>query len=166
MRKRIPVEVRIARRLAGVEPDENGCIDWPGARTAHGYGVAGTHDAFGPTLAYVHRVRFEEVNGPIPDGQVIRHKCDRPCCTAIEHLEIGSQADNARDAVERGRIQTGERSPSARLTDKKVLAICERYDAGERVPDIAREYGVSESLVYLVLQGERWAHITGRGRAA
>jgi hypothetical protein len=34
---------------------------------------------------------------------VVRHKCDRPGCVNIDHLETGTYSDNNQDAVRRGR---------------------------------------------------------------
>ena len=52
----------------------------------------------------LHRLVWEAHNAePIPDGMVVRHKCDnRECCNPF-HLEIGTQAQNIQDMIERGR---------------------------------------------------------------
>ena len=76
------------------------CIEWEGPRNNHGYGYAskavdGTHLA--------HRIMWMLVNGPVPDGMVIRHTCDNPPCVNPLHLLVGSRKDNARDMVERDR---------------------------------------------------------------
>ena len=41
-------------------------------------------------------------NGPIPDGMVVRHRCDNPPCFRLSHLELGTVADNNNDAAARG----------------------------------------------------------------
>lgn len=50
-----------------------------------------------------HRVSFEEFNGPIPDGFLVRHTCDVRECVNPEHLLIGTHADNHRDKAVRCR---------------------------------------------------------------
>lgn len=42
-------------------------------------------------------------HGEVPAGRVVRHTCDNPNCINPWHLVIGSQAENVRDMLERGR---------------------------------------------------------------
>ena len=41
-----------------------------------------------------HRVSYELVNGPIPEGLVLDHLCRNPCCVNPAHLEPVSQQEN------------------------------------------------------------------------
>ena len=50
-----------------------------------------------------HRWIYRLLHGEIPDGLVIRHKCDNPRCVNPRHLEIGTLSDNTRDAIVRRR---------------------------------------------------------------
>jgi hypothetical protein len=52
---------------------------------------------------FVHRFSWSLANGPIPTGKVICHRCDVPLCVNPEHLFIGTQSDNIRDCVAKGR---------------------------------------------------------------
>jgi hypothetical protein len=52
-----------------------------------------------------HRFSWELHFGPVPSGLVVRHRCDNPVCVRPEHLQLGTQADNVHDAIERGRFQ-------------------------------------------------------------
>lgn len=82
------------------------CLVWTGANDGtFGYGrvwVKGRGSGRGCTINAHHWV-WEQINGPVPTGMVVRHRCDNPPCVSIEHLELGTQADNARDRDERGR---------------------------------------------------------------
>jgi len=54
-----------------------------------------------------HRAAYEDAYGPIPEGEgyhgtVVRHTCDNRNCINPEHMVLGTQKDNVRDAMERG----------------------------------------------------------------
>lgn len=86
----------------GWDYPESGCWEWRGDRNELGYGRL-TLTRKGLDKARVHRLMFERYFGPIPDGSVVRHKCDNPPCSNPDHLELGTMADNSQDMVERGR---------------------------------------------------------------
>jgi hypothetical protein len=89
-----------------------------------------------------HRWAYIDAHGPISDDLVVRHKCDNPLCVNIDHLEVGTQADNMRDMVERGRSLVGERHPNQRISDEEWSALAKRYASGETADDLAREVGM------------------------
>lgn len=65
------------------------CWEWPGSKVS-GYG---TINADGETQR-AHRVVYEAVVGPIPDGLVLDHLCRNRCCVNPAHLEPVSFAEN------------------------------------------------------------------------
>lgn len=70
---------------------------------ASGYGVFSR----GHVNVLAHRDAWEKANEqPIPAGMVVRHSCDNPPCINPDHLLLGTQADNMRDKVLRGRTST------------------------------------------------------------
>lgn len=95
-----PAAERVARRLV---PAENGCLEFSGARDNRGYGQIG--------IAHVryraHRVAWEGVYGPIPDGLCVLHRCDNPPCCNVAHLFLGTKADNNADMAAKGRARNG-----------------------------------------------------------
>lgn len=81
----------------------NGCWLWTAALWPNGYGhfVMPTHHAL------AHRVSWELINGPIPDETDVLHNCpngDNKACLNPEHLWLGTQHDNALDAVKKGQF--------------------------------------------------------------
>lgn len=59
--------------------------------------------------AYTHRLAWESRNGSIPAGMNVLHKCDVPSCINIEHLFLGTSADNNIDCTKKGRNMRNEK---------------------------------------------------------
>lgn len=76
------------------------CWYWTAGTFENGYGLF-CAEAGIPRGA--HRVMWEMVNGPIPDGLLVRHTCDQRNCVNPDHLLLGTQRDNHADAIARGR---------------------------------------------------------------
>src|SRR5947209_19331427 len=77
------------------------CWEWKAGRKGgkFRYGIITIHSK--DELA--HRVAWKLTNGPIPDGLWVLHKCDNPPCVRPDHLFLGTQEDNNRDAWEKHR---------------------------------------------------------------
>ena len=79
------------------------CIEFTG-NIKDGYG----RYSYGPNRGKrAHRVAWEEVNGVIPEGMFVCHKCDNPPCINIDHLFLGTPLDNMRDMIQKGRKVSG-----------------------------------------------------------
>lgn len=87
-----PITERIDR-FVDVDP-ASGCRLWTGS-TSHGYALM-TLSAQKKGL--VHRVVWELHHGSIPDELTVDHKCHRPACVNVSHLQLMSRADNTRTA--------------------------------------------------------------------
>lgn len=72
----------------------NGCWIWTGTRAKTGYGTIGA-DRTGWTLL-AHRVAYEFVIGPIPEGLTLDHLCRVRLCVNPAHLEPVTLAENKR----------------------------------------------------------------------
>ncbi len=135
--------------------NENGCIIWTGNKCST-YGTIGEAGK----MLIASRVSWEIHNGPIPDGLCVLHRCDIPRCVAIEHLFLGTMADNTHDMMAKGRGPSGERCGHSKMTDEKVREIRRRYAAGNIPLDrLGQDYGVTRSTIGYIVRGDTWKHI-------
>ncbi len=79
--------------------EKNGCWEFQGYLNS-GYG----RRRFNGEKMLVHRFVYQEIFGAIPEKMLICHKCDNPSCINPLHLFIGTNLDNVRDAVNKGRM--------------------------------------------------------------
>jgi hypothetical protein len=81
------------------------CIEVVGRKNTSGYGQTAVR--VGPMKEFAilaHRLLFEQTWGiTLQPGQVVRHACDNPACVNPLHLMVGTQQDNIRDMLQRGR---------------------------------------------------------------
>ncbi len=103
----------------------------------------------------VARYIYEECFGEIPEGLVVRHKCDNTNCINPAHLEVGTQLDNINDAVVRGRTTRGEKNPSRKLTQQQADEI-RNLQGKIPIPRVAEKYNISCSQVRRIWTGENW----------
>lgn len=82
-----------------------GCWNWMALRNPSGYGVVN----FKNKTRLAHRVAWELTHGEIPVGMYACHTCDNPSCINPDHLFLGTQADNMRDMMEKGRSTLGRK---------------------------------------------------------
>ena len=136
------------------------CWVWAGAKSARGYGVISLKSQeFPQKVAMSHRAVYEICVEPIPDGMRVLHRCDNPPCCRPSHLFLGTDADNVKDKVAKGRQARGEGSGTSRLTALQVLEIRKRFLACERPQKIAESFNIAECHVYSIATGRSWSHL-------
>lgn len=83
-----------------IEPEPNtGCFLWMGYTNIGGYGK---FKLKGKTES-AHRVAWMLSIGEIEEGMHVLHSCDNRCCVNIEHLFLGTNADNCFDRSKKDR---------------------------------------------------------------
>ena len=150
----------LARRLAnGLDEAEPGrCWEWSRSHNGQGYGTLRIE---GKTV-YAHRLSFELAGGVIPAGLDVLHSCDNPRCINPEHLSAGTRSQNMADCHARGRSRIptprmkGESNGSAKLTKSKVAVIREGLASGVSQWQMAKRFGVSQSLISKINKEVIW----------
>ena len=127
----------------------DGCWIWRGGLTTNGYGAVQYRDS----VQYVHRLMYEIVKGVIPRGKCVCHACDTPSCINPEHLFLGTQKDNLRDAARKRRVKT-------KLTERDVQKIRKQLLEGKRQIEIAEMFEVSRVCISKISCGVNWAWLT------
>lgn len=136
--------------------NENGCF----ICTSHSKNYGGYPQmGFNGKAVVMARFIYSQCIGLIPDGWVIRHKCDNPGCINPEHLGVGTKLDNSDDMKTRGRSLLGEKSNRGKLTETDVIDIKKRLSAGESGYKIANLYDVKPESIYAIKYGKSWSHV-------
>ena len=124
-----------------VDPD-TGCWNWQLFVSARGYGRSGGKDH---SSSLAHRVVYERLVGPIPEGLQLDHLCRNPRCVNPAHLEPVTQNVNQR------------RGNNAKLTKPQVDDIRARYAAGgESHRSLARQFGVTHQTIASIVTNKKW----------
>ena len=147
-------KVTLAERLfSKCNPQlENGCIEWKMSLINSGYGAMRI-GAGRRVLA--HRAAWIIKYGEIPDGMFVLHNCDNKRCVNVEHLRIGTQKDNMRDAMERGQHPFANGNPKwIKLNANDLPKVFKLRAEGWTQQRIADSFGVSRPLISLLLSGK------------
>lgn len=154
--KRIPIEDRFWSKVDR-SGGEDACWEWQGNRHVSGYGSV-RHNG---RVEKAHRVAYELMYGPIPEGHYVCHHCDNPPCVNPAHLFAGTPAENSQDRERKGRREParGSRSGMSKLTEFDVADILRRLQRGEKQKPIAALYGVDFTLISMIKRNKIWRHV-------
>lgn len=141
------------------EQPETGCLVWLYGKNHDEYGKVNSSGLVdGPSRTLLtHRVVWILKRGPIPEGLRILHTCDNRPCGNINHLFIGTQQDNIRDMIEKGRGARGDTHGTVKFTLAEAEEI-RKFAMENSLPtaDLARNLGVSVGTVSTILNGTRY----------
>lgn len=149
-------------RFNGWTVTDSGCWEYAGPRFSNGYGQVKVNG----TPQLVHRFVYELWVGAIPEGHVVRHKCDNKPCMNPDHLTTGTTQDNVDDRTKRDRTAVGERHTNAKLKDADAIEIRaylstanNRIERGKMYYELAAKYHVSYSCIQQVWLGNTFKHL-------
>lgn len=135
------------------------CWPWTGGTNDRGYGQV----RLGQTVYYAHRLSLSLSGIEVPSDLEVLHQCDNPRCCNPKHLRLGSHLENIRDMDRKGRRRTvayaGEANHLSKLAEQDVLDIRRRHGMGEQQTTLAREYGIGQSAVWMIVNRRNWRHI-------
>ena len=139
-----------------------GCWLWQGSRNSTGYGTV----VWGQKLYTAHRVAawlsgmVDHPSAPTSSKSKthVLHRCDNRACCNPNHFFLGNFSDNQKDAYSKKRKAQpkGEKHANAKLTNAQAKTIRKRYAKGELQVPLAKEYGVSQRTISLVVRKETY----------
>jgi hypothetical protein len=154
-------ETDMARLWSNVDKSAgpDGCWPYLALLTDGGYGRI----KFKGRFYGAHRVTLSQATGvPIDCDEMALHSCDYRRCVNPAHLRWGTNTDNMRDMVSRGRAvdwagrREGAKNPNAKLTEDDVRNI---RASALRTPEMAANYGVSEWAINAIKARRTWRNV-------
>lgn len=105
----------IANSVLSIENffEDTPCWEWVGQiHKTRGYGYLSIRlKGRGPVPRRAHKVSYETFVGPVPEGEVVMHRCNNRACIAPLHLRAGTQSDNIKQCVADGRHNSQQDVP-------------------------------------------------------
>lgn len=155
------IETAVIDRFSAKVDKSPDCWEWIGAITSAGYGSFWLSSRSRSISA--HRLAWIIRHGSIPDGEgyhgvCVLHHCDNRKCVNPSHLFLGSNQDNVRDCVMKGRltVKRGAEHGMSKLNEDDVRKI--RLDTRPSVA-IAKDYCVGKSTINYVKTRQTWSHV-------
>ena len=111
----------------------------------------------------IHVLVAEAFIGPRPDGCEVSHLDGSKPNNRATNLAYKTPAENATDKISHGTHLSGERVPTAKLTDaeaREIRGAYRRYSKEFGGPALAKIYGVNKETIRRVALGtEHWRHL-------
>lgn len=143
------LEERLWEKIRIPEQVVTGCWSWEGLQDRDGYGIF----TIKGKKFRAHRIVHELVNGLLDEKEVVLHTCDNPQCCNPAHLRRGTQEENMRDKVNKGRATTRKNV----LTKEAVLMIREMYAAKQATQEaLSKIFEVTRENIVQIVNRKTW----------
>lgn len=134
----------------------NDCWEWQGALDRKGYGEIKAGRS--RKIVRAHRLAWILEHGECPNDLLVCHQCDNPKCCNPHHLFLGTFQDNLADMRKKGRHAYGEKHGWAKLSDKQVEELREKFATGQyTLAQLSKEYGIQSHHVSRIINRTRRA---------
>ena len=113
---------------------------------------------------YLHRlVLTNKLGRDIKPDHCACHSCDNRKCLNPNHLWEGTNDDNSKDMLNKGRHKTkpltGSSNGSSKLQESDIAEIKELCSIGFTRRQVASRYGVSYVSINNIVNGKTWSHV-------
>lgn len=146
----IPDEERFWGFVDKKSPNE--CWEWKGTlikerkKGIGNYGKFSVRGKFVTASRYSYQLHY----GEIPKSLYVCHTCDNPPCVNPDHLFLGTQLDNMRDMLSKGR-DNYHRKYSKEFIDK----LKKEVEESKTYKEVASKYDLTVSQVWSVLNNRK-----------
>jgi hypothetical protein len=153
--------LRDAQFISKIGPDGDGCRLWVRSLNSEGYGQFWN----GHRGVRAHRYSYELHHGvTVPTDLLVLHTCDNRACIKVDHLFVGTVADNKADEIAKRRHRFGSKAPRAKLTEAQIPEIRRLLARGDlRASQIGAMFGVKDDAIWRIACGRRWRHVPNEG---
>ena len=138
--------------------DSTKCWEWIHSKDGGGYGCFVESGSPEVKTEKAHRFSWRIHYGEIPKGLHVLHKCDKPSCVNPNHLFLGTNADNARDKMKKGRFKKllGRKNGMNKLSKEDVFDIVGLHEDGYSYREIEKLYPVGMTQIGRIVRKESW----------
>lgn len=135
--------------------EATGCWEWARYKTSKGYGITYLG---GQILA--HRLSWKILGSKNINNYFVLHRCDNPGCINPCHLFLGTQKDNVRDCITKGRRSKigarGEKNAKSKLKINQVKLIREWNGSHA---EAGRTFKITRQSVWAIKHRKTWRHL-------
>jgi hypothetical protein len=125
----------------------------------HGYCEVGLYNQNGCKKFRVNRLVLLTFIGPCPDGFDGSHLDGGRTNNELSNLLWETKKENNARKHSHGTAQNGERHNRAKLKNADILSIRALHDGGTPKIEIAKQFGVTRTMISYIVRRKNWTHI-------